>query len=223
MSPEREAVAVFWSHKRFLFFQMVAIGAWMALALAWFWLPDSRLWGVALSALLAVVVIGGGLWLIGAALLFYSKAHAGLDLPAWRDSLRRVPALLVWGAVLALAIWGSMRPKAPAWIWIVPAVILLPLAEQVTADGIRGLFRIVWRARYFPTAVVLIIAGAYLPYVLIGWHPQLTGLAMQTTSLAVRFAAAFLLAVSAWLILASLIARLGENPAASPARSSSAP
>ena len=112
MSPEKQAVAVFWSHKRFWIFQALAIAVWMALALAWFWLPDSRVWGVALSALLGVLVIVGGLWLIGAALLFYSKAHAGLDLPAWRDSLRRVPALLVWGVLLTLAIWASLRLKA---------------------------------------------------------------------------------------------------------------
>ena len=218
MSPEKRAVAVFWSHKRFWLLQTLAIAGWMALALAWFWLPDSRVWGVVLSALLGVVVIVGGLWLIGAALLFYQKPG-----PIWRESLRRVPALLVWGAVFALAIWASQRLKAPAWIWIIPAVLLLPLAAQVTAEGIRGLFRMVWRARYFPTAVVLIIAGAYLPYVLIGWRPQLSGLAMQTASLAVRFAVAYLVAVSAWLVLASLIARLGENPAPSHARSSSAP
>jgi hypothetical protein len=198
VSPEKEAVAVFWSHKRFFLFYGLAVGAWIALALAWFWLPDSRVWGVVLSALLGIVVIVGGLWLIAAALLFYQ--HPG---PIWRDSLRRVPALLVWGAVLALAVWAS-----PAWIWIIPAVLLLPLAAQVTAEGIRGLFRMVWRVRYFPAAVLLAAAGAYLPYELIGWHPQVAGLAMQTASLAVRLAAAYLLAVSAWLVLASLVARV---------------
>ena len=44
---------------------------------------------------------------------------------------------------------------------------------------------------------------------LIGWHPQLHGFALQTTSLAVRFAIAYLLAMFAWLILASLLGRLG--------------
>jgi hypothetical protein len=56
----------------------------------------------------------------------------------------------------------------------------------------------------------LAVAGVYLPYKLIGWHPQISGLAMQTASLAVRFAIAYLLAVGAWLILASLLARMAE-------------
>lgn len=140
MSPEKEAVAVFWSHKRFWIVQMLAIAAWAALALSWFWLPDSRVLGVVMSAVLGVAVITGGLWLIGAALLYYQNPG-----PIWLESLRRVPALALWGAVLAAAIWGTMRLKAPAWIWMVPAVLLLPLAAQVAAEGLRGLFRMVWR------------------------------------------------------------------------------
>jgi hypothetical protein len=203
VSPEQQALAVFWSHKRFWLLQALAIAAWIALALVWFWLPDSRVWGVALSMLLGAVVIGGGLWLIGAALLYYRNPG-----PIWRESLRRIPALAIWMAVLALAIWGSLRLKAPAWIWMLPAILLLPVAAQVTVEGVRGLFRIVWRPRYFPAAAVLIFGGAYLPYKLIGWHPQFSGLAMQTASLVVRFAAAYLLVVSAWLVLASLVARV---------------
>ena len=56
--------------------------------------------------------------------------------------------------------------------------------------------------------------GAYLPYKLIGWHPRVAGLTMQTASLAVRFGVAYVLAVSAVLILASLVARLGTDSAA---------
>jgi hypothetical protein len=180
VSPEQQALAVFWSHKRF-------------------WLPDSRVWGVALSALLGAVVIGGGLWLIGAALLYYQNPG-----PIWRESLRRIPALLAWMAVFALAIWGSLKLKAPAWLWILPAILLLQLALPMKSPG---------RARFFLDTALLAAAGVYLPYKLIGWHPQLSGLAMQTASLAVRFAVAYLLAVSAWLILASLLARLGPTSA----------
>jgi len=219
VSPEKQAVAVFWSHKQFWLFQSVAIAAWTALALSWFWLPDSRVWGIAMSALLGIVVIVGASWLIGTALMFYSRAHAGADLglrSIYRGALRRVPALLVWMAVFALAIWASLRPKAPAWIWIIPVILLLPLAAQITTKGLRGLFRMVWRVRYFPAALALAAAGAYVPYKLIGWHPQFPGLAMQTASLAVRFAVAYMLAVGAWLILASLAARL--SPAAASVR-----
>jgi len=196
VSPEKQALAVFWSHKRFWLLQTLAIAAWTALALAWFWLPDSRVWGVALSALQGVVVIAGGLWLIGTTLVFYQRAHAGED-PSLgqisREGLRRVPALAVWIAVFALVIWGS-----PAWRRMLVAILLLQMAVPGRALGPR--------AKLFLDTTVLACAGVYLPYKLIAWHPQLAGLAMQTASLAVRIAAAYLLAVGAWLILASLIA-----------------
>ena len=211
MIPEKQALAVFWSHKQFLLLEALVCAAWTALALSWFWLPDSHVWGVALAAVEGVALIVAGLWLMAMTLLFYWKAHAGTDLslrPICRESLHRVPALLAWALVFALALWLSLRLKAPVWIWIIPAILLIPPAAQLAAGGFRGLARMTWSARYFPDAAILAVAGAYLPYKLIGWHPQLHGLALQTTSLAARLAIAYLLAVIAWLILASLLGRL---------------
>jgi len=182
VSPEQQALAAVWSHKRFGILQTLAIAAWAALALAWFWLPDSRVLGVALSVLLGVIVVGGGLWLIGAALSYYQTQD-----PVWR----RIPAIVLWMAALALAM------KAPGWIWMLPAILLLQLALPMKSKG---------RARFLLDTALLAGAGVYLPYKLVGWHPQFSGLAMQTASLTVRFLVAYLLAVGAWLILASLIA-----------------
>ena len=204
MIPEKQALAVFWSHKWFLLLEALVCAAWTALALSWFWLPDSHVWGVALAAVEGVVLIVAGLWLMAATLLFYRWAHAGKDVrlaAIWRESLRRVPALLAWALVVVLAQWVSMRWKAPLWIWTILAIVLLPLADIIV--DVSGL------GRYFLDAAILAFAGVYLPYKLIGWHPQLHGLALQTTSLTVRFAIAYLLAMFAWLILASLLGRLG--------------
>jgi hypothetical protein len=214
VSPESRALSVFWNHKRFWTLQIVGIAMWLALAIAWFWLPDSRAWGVALSLLHGIVVIAGGLWLIGTALLFYRRAHGGEEAQLGalgRESLRRIPGLFVWSAALAGAVWVSLRPKAPGWIWMLPLILLLPLAAQVSAEGARGFFRMPWRLRYFPLASVLIAAGACLPLKLIAWHPRPAGLTLQTVSLTARFALAYLLAVSAWLALASLLARLSPD------------
>jgi len=202
--PEKQALAVFWSHKRFLLLEALAGAAWTALALSWFWLPDSHVWGVALAAVEGVVLIVAGLWLMAATLLFYRRAHAGKDVtlaPIWRESLRRVPALVAWAFVVALTQWVSLRWKAPLWIWLMPAIMLLPLVAQSP-----------WRVRYFPDAAILVVAGLYLPYKLIAWHPQLQGLALQTTSVAVRFALAYLIAVICWLMLASLVGQLATGP-----------
>jgi hypothetical protein len=150
VSPEKRALSVFWSHKGFFLLHAMADAVWIALALSWFWLPDSKVWGLALAAIELVFLIVAAMWLIGKALSFYRRAHANED----ATLIRAIPVLI-------------LRP------WILPAAALL---------------------------------GIYLPYKLIAWHPPVAGLQMQTTSLAIRFLAAFLMIVTAWLALASLLA-----------------
>jgi hypothetical protein len=165
MRPEKQAWSVFWNHKGFLILHAFADAIWIGLALAWFWLPDSKVWSVAVAALAAPLLLLAAWWLIARALLFYRRAHAGEEL-----RLRNAPFLLLRATPVLI-----LRP----WVLLVVAIL-----------------------------------GAYVPYKLIGWHPQLSGLAMQSTSLAVRFGIAFLLVVTSWLTLASLLA-------ARPAKSSS--
>ena len=150
MSPEKRALSVFWSHPGFFILHALADAVWIALALSWFWLPDSKVWGLGLAVIEALFLFVAALWLIGRALKFYRRAHASEDV----SLIRAIPILI-------------LRP------WILPLAAVL---------------------------------GIYLPYKLIGWHPQLSGLQMQTTSLAIRLGAAFLLVVTSWLTLASLLA-----------------
>jgi hypothetical protein len=153
VSPEKAAIEAVWRHKRFWLVQSLLFAVWTAAALSWFWLPDSSVSGLALSAALGISVLIGGAWLKRRSVLFYG------------------PSASVSRALL--------------------------------------------RPRLYADLALLAALGAYLPYKLIGWHPRLAGLAMQTASLAMRFMAAYLLAVSAWLILASLVARLGADSAQS--------
>jgi hypothetical protein len=150
VSPEKKALWVLWTHPGFFILHAFADAVWIALALSWFWLPDSKVWGIALGAIEALLLIAAALWLIGRALAFYRKAHANENVTL----IRAIPVLI-------------LRP------WLLPAAALL---------------------------------GIYLPYKLIGWRPHVAGLQMQTTSLAIRFLAAFLLTVTSWLLLASLLA-----------------
>ena len=167
MRIEKQALSVFWNHKGFFLLHAFADAIWITAALAWFWLPDSKVWGIALAGIAAPLLPVAAWWLIARALLYYRKAHVGEELP-----IRKAPMLLLRGT---------------------PALILHPWVLLIAA-----------------------VLGAYVPYKLIGWHPQLTGLAMQSTSLVIRFGIAFLLVVTSWLTLASLLA-------AAPAKSSSAP
>lgn len=219
MSPERRAWTIVWGHKGFLLLQTVGVALWAAVAVGWFWLPDSKTWGVLLSAVGAIPVMAGFAWLIGAAFVFYRKAYGGepVRLPAaCRQALRRSPALIVWTIALAVALWLALRAAAPRWIWILVPLLLLPVAAQVTAEGARGWIRPPWRPRYFLQFAALAIPGILAPYALIAWHPAMPGLALQTASLALRFLVAYQLAITAWLILASLLA-------AAPARASREP
>jgi hypothetical protein len=214
VSPEKQALAVVWNHKRFLFAQTLLAALWAAVAVGWFWLPDSKTWGVILSAVGAFPAIGGAVWWIAAGFIFYRRAHAGGDLrlsAVYSQALRRSPALFAWVLLLAAAIWLALRPPAIRWIWIGVLLLLAPYAVYVTADGPGILFRpssyrILCRPRYYAQFAALALAGILLPYVLIAWHPPLPGLALQTVSIAVRFLIAFELAIIAWLILASLLA-----------------
>ena len=158
MSPEKAALAVFWRNKRFWLFYSLGLAAWILLALSWFWLPDSNVWGVIWSAVHGLIVIASGLWLMRKALRFYSSS-----------------------------------PKATL------------------------------RPRLYPSLLLLAAIGGYIPYKLIGWHPQLPGLGPQSASLIIRLGVAYLMAVSAWLILASLLGRLGTDSQEGPAPASSGP
>jgi hypothetical protein len=150
VSPEEKALWALWTHPGFFILHALADAVWITLALSWFWLPDSKVWGLALAAIELVFLIVAALWLIGRALSFYRRAHSSEDVTL----IRAIPILI-------------LRP------WVLPIIAVL---------------------------------GIYLPYKLIGWHPHVAGLQMQTTSLAIRFLAAFLMVVTSWLALASLLA-----------------
>jgi hypothetical protein len=92
---------------------------------------------------------------------------------------------------------------------------LLPLAMEISVNGIGGLGsagrataqRTFRRARYWVGYVAILVLGAWLPTVLIDWIPQVESLFAQAASLLVRFLAAYLLLITAWLLLVSLLAR----------------
>ena len=175
----------------------------MALALAWFWIPDATAPAVALSFVYGAAVVVAGLGLAGRAPAFYFSASG-------RVAARFV--LAVWVALAALAVWGLARwPLA----WIAALAILLPLAGSVAREGFRGFARPVWRLRFFPAFGLLMVMGVWAPWKLWNWHPDLYGLPFQTVSLVVRGIVSYLLAVTSWLILASLVVRLADRDRAS--------
>ncbi|MBI1786816.1 MAG: hypothetical protein HYR60_04585 [Acidobacteria bacterium] len=194
MSPERQAAAMCWRHK-WEWLTLAAIGAvLLTLAAAWFWIPDAQTVSVMISFVSGLLLLLGWAWWISATFHLYRAWHSGRR---WEAAFSGAPEVAIW---IALAIATLALSKLQ----------LLALALLVVA----GLIRLRLPLRFLPGCVGLLAAGAGLPYLLVHWHPLLAGLALQTASLALRFTCAYLVAVSAWLLLASLAGRLrAESPA----------
>ncbi len=208
-AQERRALTAVWSNKGFWVAQTFVVALWLALAMGWFWLPDSKTWGVAMSAVGAIPVVAGAALLLGSAFLFYGRVHSGGDArfaASYREALSRWPSLLICEIALSAALWLALRPAAPRWIWLLVPLLLAPVVARIAAEGLSGISHAVWKPRYFAQFAVLTVIGVVLPYGLAIWRPALPGLALQTASLALRFVLGFELAVIAWLMLASLLA-----------------
>jgi hypothetical protein len=126
-----------------------------------------------------------------------------------------IPQASVRGAQL-----GSTNPRqamrAAAWIlflvqWVVVPVLLLPLASEISAEGFRGwsmaALRRLRRLTYWLGAIAALVLGIYVPYKLLLWVPQPSSLRREAWSIGIRFTAAYLLMVTAWVLFAALLGR----------------
>jgi hypothetical protein len=98
----------------------------VVLAAGYFWLliPDARVWQVAGSAMLAVIVVALVLWLRAgtfACLRIAEFRKAGTVWRAYRRAMRHVPALALWVLVFIVFAWLllSLRPYVPQFaVWL---------------------------------------------------------------------------------------------------------
>lgn len=192
------------------------------LSLTWLWLslPEASAWQLALSACLALVVVLGMLWFHGMTLAAFRLPYGA---PPFAGTLQRVPALLLWTALLYGAMIAALRyVPAAKTVWlpraaaVAVAVLLLPLASQVAGEGFRGFLRAAayrplgaWQ--YYAAIVVLAAVGIWAPYRLIWWIPSVNGLTAQAGSMGVRFLAAYILAVTAWFTMTAVVSRLSAR------------
>ncbi|MBZ5705890.1 MAG: hypothetical protein LAN63_11085 [Acidobacteriia bacterium] len=106
-----------------------------------------------------------------------------------------------------------------ALFWIIVPGLLLPLGLQMAKRGFRGLGNGGWRAwartvasrEYWPAVIVLALVGVSLPQEFIGWVPKMSSVSGQAASMVLRFLAAWLLAVTAWVVLTSVVGRFGRD------------
>lgn len=112
-------------------------------------------------------------------------------------------------------------------VWLlgcgVPLMLLLPYGMQIASSGwqgfgIKGLkrtWRIMKRRRYWLQFIVLFTVGVVVPYELATWVPKYIGVYPETLSMAIRLLAAYLLAVTSWLIWLSTLGLWSNSEAES--------
>jgi hypothetical protein len=138
---------------------------------------------------------------------------------------------------------GYLRSEFPAWLrrhvsearvqnlydllvfflrWIVLSVLLLPFASLVADRGFRGFIALRTWARMLKNRLVwgILVLGSILgvvcPSALISWTPKST-LTMETISLVLRLLVAYLLALTAWLMVCSMLSQARLKAEAPPA------
>jgi hypothetical protein len=100
---------------------------------------------------------------------------------------------------------------------IVPALVL-PFAVQFAGrgfaafgSGFKAWKQTVCRISYWFWFCLLALLGIYLPNLIAHWVPGLSSIPLESLSMVVRLALAFALTVTSWLILVSMLGRLGAG------------
>ncbi len=152
-------------------------------------------------------IIGFAIWTIPLALLewvLYSCLRYAPQFGVWW--WQKVPALRFGSPRLVYHV-------AEGVLCIVMALLIaiwLPVASTVAAVGLRPnrmsrSWRLLKRGSYWLWFWVLAFIGAYLPYKLVWWIPDVSTLRQQAWSAGLRFAVAYILVISAWVALLLVI------------------
>jgi len=178
----------------------------LLIVVPWLWLQDGTLvycgdrsqglWtafrkGVKTLALFSavVVVFVALVWALGK--LDEPITKAGERTASWLTfHLRKPIKPAMWVRSYLAVLWGVR--------WIVLPVLALPIAAGAARNGVRGMWRRGRKVFWLEYLTALII-GFYLPSLLMGWVPKLTGTAPQVVSFVLRFGLAYALIVTAWL------------------------
>jgi hypothetical protein len=194
--------------------------------LVWTWLgiAESSTTQLALSIVLGLFIVAASAWLIATAfdgslrvrstwlrsLVFVGMALLLLAFIAWAAAYRL--QVLDWFAAKLSGLRGrAVNPRSLdaiylGGLWLKLALILAVLVPPLLART----WRVLRDWRYWAAVAVLALAGAYVPWRLVTWVPDVKSLASQATSMGVRFTLAYLLIVAAVLAFAYVVRRLAS-------------
>lgn len=120
--------------------------------------------------------------------------RAGQRTTSWLTfHLRKPVKPTTWAQSYLAILWGVR--------WIVLPALVLPIAAAAARKGWHGMWRRGPRVFWLEYLIMLVL-GFYLPVVLVGWVPKLTGTAPQVLSFVLRMGVAYGLVITAWLATA---------------------
>lgn len=195
--------------------QLVATAVFgLLIATSWLWLQNGMfvycgdrsqgIWpayrkGLRTLALFSVLAISFVVlyWAIGK--LEGPLTTAGQRTASWLTFYLRRPVKPATCVRVYLAVLWGFR-------WIVVPAVMLPVAAGAARSGLKGLWRGGSKVFWLEYLVALVL-GFYIPSLLMGRIPKLSGTAAQILSFVVRFGVAYVLMVTAWLAVAFFSAR----------------
>jgi hypothetical protein len=91
-------------------------------------------------------------------------------------------------------------------LWVLVPAAWLPIATTIAAAGIKlkrmaRSLRVVKRPAYWLWFCALMLIGAYVPYTLVRWIPDLSDLRKQAWSMGLRFVVAYVILITAFVAL----------------------
>jgi hypothetical protein len=95
-------------------------------------------------------------------------------------------------------------------VWVFIPAVWLPIASTVAAAGFRlkrmtRSLRVLRRPAYWLWFCALMLVGAYVPYKLVWWIPDLSDLRKQAWSMGSRFFLAYVILITAWVALVLMV------------------
>jgi hypothetical protein len=133
---------------------------------------------------------------------------------------QKLPESVRFASPRQLALWADWL----LWflILVVVPAMWLPVATTVAAAGfgkhVVCSWRVLRRAMYWVWFCVLVFVGVYIPYKLIWWIPNVDDLRKQAWSMGLRFFAAYMLLITAWIVLVWMAGARTENEVADSSR-----
>jgi hypothetical protein len=113
-------------------------------------------------------------------------------------------------------------------VWLIMPVMWLPIASTIAAVGFRlkrmtRSLRVLRRPAYWLWFCALMLVGAYVPYKLVWWIPDLSDLRKQAWSTGSRFFLAYVILITAWVALLLVIGTRVEKEDPEPIAINEAP